>query len=76
MNQKTFIEVMDDHFDNDRKLNAVKLIHDSKIKNGLKESKEFIDEFWHSDQLSLGERIYDSLDTSQRAILKRFNYNK
>lgn len=75
MNQKTFIEVMDDHFDNDRKLSAVKLIHDSKIKNGLKESKEFIDEFWYASHLSIGEKMYDALDTSQRALLKRFNYS-
>ncbi|HMT68766.1 MAG TPA: hypothetical protein PKD16_01320 [Saprospiraceae bacterium] len=56
MNQKTFIEVMDDHFDHNRKLNAVKLIHDSKIKNGLKESKEFIDEFWYASHLSICEK--------------------
>ena len=56
MNQKTFIEVMDDHFDHNRKLNAVKLIHDSKIKNGLKESKEFIDEFWYDSHLSICEK--------------------
>lgn len=58
MNQKTFIEVMDDHFDNDRKLNAVKLIHDSKIKNGLKESKEFID-----DREEVMQTIYSFLNS-------------
>ena len=75
MNQKTFIEVMDDHFDHNRKLNAVKLIFDSKIKDGLKDSKEFIDEFWYASHLSIGEKMYDALDTSQRALLKRFNYS-
>ena len=75
MDQKIFIEVMDDHFDHDRKLNAVKLIFDSKIRNTLKESKEFVDEFWYNDPLSIGEKMYNALDTSQRAILKRFNYN-
>mgnify|MGYP003596958149 FL=1 len=75
MNQKTFIEVMDDHFDHNRKLSAVKLIFDSKIKDGLRHSKKFVDQFWYSEQLSVGEKMYDALDTSERAVLKRFNYN-
>jgi len=74
MNQKDFIETMDKFQDNENKLAAVKLICDSKVVDGLKASKEFIDKFWYNDFLSLGERIYDALDTSQRAILKRFNY--
>ena len=64
---------MDDFHDNDEKLKAVKLIYETKIKGGLKESKEFIDKFWYNDFLSVGERIYDSFDSSERAILKRYN---
>ena len=75
MDQKTFIEVMNDHFDHNRKLSAVKLIFNSKIKDGLLHSKKFVDQFWYSEQLSVGEKMYDALDTSERAVLKRFNYN-
>ncbi len=73
MNQKTFINTMDDFHDKHEKLRAVKLIYDTKIKGGLKKSLEFIDKFWYNDFLSIGKKMYDSFDTSERVILKRYN---
>jgi hypothetical protein len=73
MTKDKFIEQLDEAFSTANKLRAVKLLLDTRAVGGLKDSKEFIDEYWYSVKYSAGHNVWGALTKEQQKIVEDYD---